>query len=195
MGGNEEFYIVMSGFFIVLLICSIFLLFYNILRKREEKVDETWSRISWLYQKKIELIPSLLDVVKKYARNERDTFESVICASTKAQELVAQIEVTPYSSEKKVEEVFKTEGILNVGFDKIDALKKEYPLLMVDARYLIIQKQLSESEKGIIEARRNYEQFVQKCNSGLKRFPLNMMQSLFVWEDSLSYGEETQKQF
>ncbi len=171
------------------LIFSVFLFFYNLLVKREEKVKETWSQIGNLYQEKGDLIPPLLNVVKEYARSEKETIQSVITARTKVQELVAEIEGRVYSSEEKVKDVQLTEGLLNVGLNKINDLKKEYPSLMFDMHYLTIQHKLQESNSGIIQARHKYNRVVEQYNRGLKVFPLNVFTSLFHFEHKAYFTE------
>ncbi len=174
---------------ILTLFCAMFFFFYNILTKREEKVKESWSKISVLYRKEIDLIPSLLSVVNAYARREQEAIESIISARTKAQELIAEIDGITVSSFEKVKDVQETDGLMMMGLRKIDDLKEEYPLLRSDIHYLTLENELKESQYGIKEARHKYNRLVKQYNYGLKLFPLNVITSLFNFEDKAYFND------
>lgn len=169
-------------FIFLLLVVSVtgvvLLLMYNVLVKREERVAEAWAQIGTLYQRKLDLIPALLEVVKDFARHEKETLQNVITARQQAYE-IADAPVGPGSSAGADVTAPKN---LDLGLTKIQVLAEQYPDLKANVHYSTMQEELTEAEDGIARAKQTYNHRVQVYNAGLRLFPLNLMAAAFTFQ-------------
>ena len=86
---------------------------YNSLVSRQEKATTSWADVEASYQRRADLIPNLVEVVKGYAKHEKETFESVIAARAKATQLTIDAEnLTP----EKLEQFKKVQRELSAAF-------------------------------------------------------------------------------
>lgn len=179
MTGPSLFFILIFG---VLALSSVvlFLLFlYNILIKREERVNALWAQIAALCQRKLDLIPVLIETVKGYAAHEQTTLHHTISARTKADEIMKALSATTVADPEKLKEIVDLQPELTSGVKKILAVAEQYPQLKADQHYLALQAQFENTEDGIARMRQAYNQSVQSYNAALRLFPVNLVAAAF----------------
>lgn len=149
---------------------------YNGMVTQEEKVSTAWSNVETQYQRRADLIPNLVNTVKGYAKHESETLEGVVAARAKA----TQITVDPDNlTPEKLAQYQKAQGDVTTALGKLIAVTENYPELKANQNFSELQAQLEGTENRISESRRLYNQAVQDYNLMARRFPGNIVASLF----------------
>lgn len=162
---------------------SIIILFlYNGLVKREECVNEAWAQVGILYQRKLDLIPALLQAVKNYAQHEKETLQAAIEARSGAQEVINGIGGIALSNQEKFKEFLESQTKVSLGLWRLFALAENYPDLKANVHFLTLQQQLEEAEDKIVREREIYNNRVREYNSSARYFPSNLIAGLFRFE-------------
>lgn len=152
---------------------------YNSLVGMEEGVDNKWSNVETQYQRRADLIPNLVSTVKGYAAHEKETLEGVIAARSKATQLTVNAEdLTP----EKLAEYQKAQGAVTSALGKLLALTENYPDLKANQQFLELQAQLEGTENRITVARKEFNDAAKNYNTGIRRFPKNLLAGLFGFE-------------
>ena len=149
---------------------------YNGMVTQDEKVSTAWSNVQTQYQRRADLIPNLVNTVKGYASHESETLEGVVAARAKATQITVDPEnLTP----EKLKEFQKAQGDVTSALGKLIALTENYPDLKANQNFSELQAQLEGTENRITESRRVYNKAVQEYNLTARRFPGNIVASLF----------------
>jgi LemA protein len=160
-------------------VCLVLLFLYNSLIRWEEDVSESWALVATYCQRRLDLIPLVLDVVKEFVGHEQETFKAVSEARTRARSALDQVGGIATEDAEKLGEIDRAEDALNLAMGKMNALAEQYPDLKTNASYLAVQQELSDTENQIAYARQTYNQKVRKYNTGLRTFPFNLMAAAF----------------
>lgn len=143
---------------------------YNRLVALRQTCNQSWSDIEVQLKQRQDLIPSLVDTVKGYAKHEQETFQQVIAARNGA------------VAANGVGDTVQAEGLLGQALGKLFALAEAYPDLKANQNFLQLQDELSDVENKISAARRFYNNSVQEYNTGREQFPANMIAGSFNFE-------------
>lgn len=136
---------------------------YNSLIRLRNRVDEAWSDISVQLKRRYDLIPNLVSTVKGYAAHERQLFENVTAARSRA--MGAQ------SAHDKAE----AENMLSQTLKSLFAVAENYPDLKANQNFLELQRELADTENKIQAARRFYNGNVRDFNTKIQIFPNNII--------------------
>ena len=189
--GGEKMRAILFLFILLIIILSFIglgaLLFYNLLVKREEKANKSFADIQAQYQKKLDLVPVLLEAVKNYAAHEKETQLQVTQARSKVQEVM---EGFLAFGKEKLKKFLESQKELNTGLARLFALAEKYPDLKASANFLTIQKQLEDIEDTIARKREIYNNQVRVYNSSLRYFPMNLIVKVFKFEPKEYFGME-----
>ncbi len=149
---------------------------YNSMVTQDEKVSTAWSNVQTQYQRRADLIPNLVNTVKGYAKHESETLEGVVAARAKATQITVDPEnLTP----EKLNEYQKAQGEISSALGKLIAITENYPDLKANENFSELQSQLEGTENRITESRRLYNEAVQEYNLMARRFPGNIVASIF----------------
>lgn len=152
---------------------------YNSMVNSQERVEQAWSQVENVYQRRADLIPNLVATVKGYAAHESETLESVVEARSKATSLrVDPADLTP----ENIERFQAAQGELNAALGRLLMLTENYPDLKANQNFLELQSELSGTENRISVERKKFNEAAQTYNSKIRRFPANMFASLFGFE-------------
>jgi len=151
---------------IVLLIVFLISLYNGMVRARN-KVDEAWSGIDVQLKRRHDLIPNLVETVKGYAAHERETFQAVTDARTKAM------------SASGPAQAGAAEGLLSQALGRLFAVAEAYPQLRASENFQQLQAELTNTEDQISGARRIYNGNVQDYNTRIQTFPGNVFAGMF----------------
>jgi LemA protein len=132
---------------------------YNLFVRDRNRVLTAWSDIDVQLKRRHDLLPKLVQAVRRYAAYEQATLESVT-------ELRARSERSD-----RVEEIGTLESALGAGMRRLFALVESYPDLKADAGFLDLQRNVSEVERHIQYARRYYNGAVRALNTRIESFP------------------------
>ncbi len=152
---------------------------YNSMVTMEEGINKSWSNVENQYQRRSDLIPNLVNTVKGYAKHEQNTLQSVIAARAKA----TQISVDPENlTPEKLQEYQKAQGDVTTALGKLLAITENYPDLKANQNFLELQAQLEGTENRISVERTRFNEETRTYNSTIRRFPKNIIASLFGFE-------------
>jgi LemA protein len=139
---------------------------YNGLIRLRNRTDEAWSDIDVQLKRRYDLIPNLVETVKGYARHEREVFEKVTEARTRAM------------AAKTVKEQGESENMLAGALKTLFAVAENYPELKANENFLELQRELSDTENKIQAARRFYNGNVRDFNIKIQVFPNNIIANM-----------------
>ena len=152
---------------------------YNGLVTRSERVDNAWSQVENQYQRRLDLIPNLVNTVKGYAAHEQQTFEAVVAARSKASQVVVDAENL---TAEKLAEYNEAQGAVGAALGRLMAIGEAYPELRASNNFMELQAQLEGTENRIAVARKDFNEAVRAYNVQTKRFPSNLIASMFDYQ-------------
>jgi LemA protein len=158
---------------IVVLAVLYFIVAYNGIVGRRNRVDQAWSQISVQLERRHDLIPNLVETVKGYAAHERQTLEAVIQARNNA--VQAQQQAGPAQQAQ-------AENLLTGALRQLFALAEAYPDLKANQNFLNLQEELTSTEDRIAYARQFYNDSVQNFNTRIQTFPRNLIANMFNFQ-------------
>jgi LemA protein len=164
-----------------LLLLSISLLSgcgYNTMQANEEAVTAAWGNVESSYQRRADLIPNLVEVVKGYAKHEADTLQAVTEARAKVGSL--QVSKDVLSNPESLNKFQQAQGELSGALARLMVVVEKYPDLKANQNFMDLQKQLEGTENRINVARERYNAAVQIFNTSIRTFPNSMTNSLIL---------------
>jgi LemA protein len=166
-------YIIGGGILLILVLWSFSS--YNSLVKKEEKVKLQWSEVQNTYQRRLDLIPNLVNVVKGLSDFEQTTLEKIAETRSRALSGLSNNELTSenYEQQKQLQDT------LAAAANRIIVQIEKYPTLKGTAAYAGLQTQLEGTERRIKIARNDFNAAVAVYNSKVRSFPTNLTAGLF----------------
>ncbi len=164
---------------IAVVILSIFFWFrgsYNGMVSMSETVSSQWSNVENQYQRRLDLIPNLVNTVKGYAAHEQQTLEDVVNARAKATQTQINFDQLDEAAIKKIN---STQGELSSALSRLMAISESYPDLKANQNFLELQAQLEGTENRIAVERRKFNESVKNYNAYIRQFPKNMIAGMF----------------
>ena len=150
---------------------------YNSMVKLEENVNSAWSQVENVYQRRMDLIPNLVQTVKGYAAHEKSVFTEVTEARSKVGSM--QISKDMLSDPHKFESFQKTQGDLGGALSRLMVVMENYPQLKADQNFMALQSQLEGTENRITVERMNFNTAAQAYNTAIRQFPKAMIAGMF----------------
>ena len=149
---------------------------YNSMVSEQENATTALANVQSAYQRRADLIPNLVEVVKGYAEHEKGTFEAVVNARAKA----TQVTLDPTNlTPEKLQEFQKAQGELGAALGRLLAVQENYPELKANENFKDLQVQLEGTENRINEARNKFNAVVQQYNVVIRSFPKNILAGIF----------------
>jgi LemA protein len=161
----------------LLVVVGIFLIItYNSLVKKEVRMQTQWSEVQNAYQRRLDLIPNLINVVKGAADFEQNILTEIATARSKAQ--AVNIESDKLDAAKFQEQNAAQNGLANVS-NKIIITIERYPQLKGTEAFLALQTDLLGTERRIKVARKDFNEAVRDYNSSVRSFPTSLVAGIF----------------
>jgi LemA protein len=157
---------------VIALLVIIYVSKYNKIIKLDQEVKAKWAMVESAYQRRLDLIPNLVNTVKGYADFEKSTLTEVIEARAKATSVT--IDPTNLNS-ASVQQFQQTQDALSGALSRLMVVVEKYPELKANQNFLELQAQLEGTENRIKVERDNFTQVVQKYNSYVAIFPQNIL--------------------
>ncbi len=144
--------------------------------QQANEVEASWSEVLNQYQRRADLIPNLVEVVKGYAKHEQETLEGVVQARAQA----TQVKISPENlNEESMKKFQAAQSQLGGALSRLMVVVEKYPDLKADQNFRDLQAQLEGTENRITVARERYIQQVKQFNNLITVFPTSLTNSLF----------------
>jgi LemA protein len=151
---------------VALIIALLVIQAYNKLVKQRNRVDTAWSHVDVQLQRRLDLIPNLVETVKGYASHERETFERVTEARG-----ASNTASTPA-------EQAQADNFLTSALRQLFAVAEDYPELRASENFQNLQGELSDTEDKIAVSRQIYNDTVLSYNNTVQQIPTNIMAAI-----------------
>jgi len=152
---------------------------YNTIIQYDEQVNLSWSQVVTDYQRRMDLIPNLVNTVKGYAEFEQETLIGVIEARSNATKVELNVDKLDENSLRQIEQ---SQQALSSALSRLLVTVERYPDLKANTNFRDLQAQLEGTENRIANARRKFNESTQTYNSYIRMFPKNLYASMFGFE-------------
>lgn len=141
----------------------------NEVPRLDEQVKAAWSQVQNQYQRRADLVPNLVETVKGYATQERETLTAVVEARAKATSVQLPADIT--QNPEAFKQFQANQAQLSGALGRLLAVAEAYPDLKSNQSFLALQSQLEGTENRIAVARKDYIDAVQRYNVQLRTIP------------------------
>lgn len=152
---------------------------YNKFVNAQENMTNAWGQVENVYQRRANLIPNLVAVVKEYSEFEQGTLVAVTEARAKATSTTL---VADEMTEAQLQDFENIQDELTNTLGRLTARIEDYPDLKANEQYLTLQAQLKGCENRILTERQRFNETVQDYNRRVRQFPSSIIASLFGFE-------------
>ena len=159
----ERYIIIGVGVIVVILL----IMAINSFVKANNRVNEAFATMDVYLKKRWDLIPSLVETVKGYAKHEKETLEEVIKLRSGDYDILDD------------DEKLRTNESVTKGISRIMVLAESYPKLKANENFLNLSKELTKAEDEIAQSRKYYNATVRLYNNKVEMFPSNILAKLF----------------
>jgi LemA protein len=145
---------------------------YNTIQAADEAVKAAWGEVQNQYQRRMDLIPNLVNTVKGAAAFEQETLEAVIQARASA----TQVKMDPsvINDPEAMKKIQESQGQLGAALGRLMVVSERYPELKATAAFRDLQAQLEGTENRITVARKRFVDSVAEYNKLVRSFPTNL---------------------
>ncbi len=165
---------------VAVFVLGFFISQYNRLVSLDQKVKSSWAQVENVYQRRNDLIPNLVEVVKGYAKHEKELFIQVTEARTK------------WQNARSVQEKEVAAGEIEKVIGRLLLIVENYPNLKASENFLSLQDELAGTENRIAVERRRYNLAVEEYNRIAKSFPTFIFVRLFGFDREKVYFQATE---
>ncbi len=151
----------------IVLIAVLLVGMYNKLVTLRNRAENAWAQVDVQLRKRYDLIPNLVEAVKGYAAHERQVFEEVTEARTRAQQA------------QGVQEQAQAENALTAAIGRLFAVAEAYPELRATENFQQLQASLTEVEGDIAVSRQVYNDTVLSYENALETVPTSIIAGIF----------------
>lgn len=165
---------------------------YNTLQTTDEQIKANWGEVVNQYQRRADLVPNLVNVVKGFAAQEKD----VLLGVTNARAKVGSVQATPelLNNPEAFAKFQSAQGELSSALSRLLVIAENYPQLKSDANFRELQAQLEGTENRITVARNRYIKAVQDYNVVVRSFPTNLTAMVFGYKVKPSFAVENERE-
>lgn len=161
---------------------------YNGLVIKDENCSKQWSKVESQYQRRMDLIPNLVNTVKGYASHEEATLLKVIEARNQASQVKIDAE---NMTQEQLNEFQKSQENLSSAIRGLNIVVEQYPDLKANQNFLELQSQLEGTENRIAVERQRYSDVVNEYNTSVRRFPNSIFASIFGFDKKPYFESQT----
>ncbi len=180
-----------TGFLMWVTLLSLSGCGYNTLQVTDEQIKAAWSEVVNQYQRRADLVPNLVNVVKGYAAHE----QAILTQVAEARAKVGSIQATPelINDEQAFARFQEVQGQLSSSLARLLAVSENYPQLKADGVFRDLQAQLEGTENRITVARNRYIKAVQDYNVTVRSFPSNLTAMVFGYKTKPNFSVENEQ--
>jgi LemA protein len=161
---------------------------YNTLVRLDEGVKQAWSQVENVYQRRLDLIPNLVETVKGYAAHEKSTFLAVTEARAKAS---GTISADVINDPAKFQAFQESQMALSSALSRLLVVVEKYPDLKASQNFMSLQAQLEGTENRITVERGRFNEAAQGFNTQIRQFPTNIIAGIFGFRSKEYFKAES----
>jgi LemA protein len=173
--GTKSYLLIMVSVIIVGML-GWFVLSYNTLVIKEEQVKTAWSQVESNLQRKVDLLPNLVKVVKRYAVHEKEVFEKIAALRSDALHTLQQS--WGKADKAHIKQIEKMQQKLDASILKLFAVAENYPQLRASEQFMQLQSQIEGAENRINITRMQFNETVGAFNHYMRTIPANIVASV-----------------
>lgn len=175
----------------LLLVLSLTGCGYNTFQSLDEEAKASWSEVLNQYQRRADLVPNLVNVVKGYAAHE----EKVLTEVADARARVGSIQASPelINDPEAFAKFQAAQGQLTSALSRLLVVSENYPNLKADQGFRDLQAQLEGTENRITVARNRYIDAIKNYNIAVRSFPQNLTAMVFDYKTKASFSVDNEK--
>ncbi len=162
---------------------------YNGLVRMDEGVNQAWAQVENVYQRRLDLIPNLVETVKGYAAHEKSTFIEVTEARSRAAGTLAP---GVANDPQKFAQFQESQSALSSALGRLMVIVEKYPDLKANENFLSLQAQLEGTENRISVERGRFNEAAQGFNTRFRQFPTNVIGGMFGFKTKAYFQSEPQ---
>ncbi|MDP2230529.1 LemA family protein [Methylotenera sp.] len=164
---------------------------YNKFQSLDEEVKASWSEVLNQYQRRADLVPNLVNVVKGYAAHEKEVLTQVADARSRVGSMQVTAEVL--NDPEAFAKFQAAQGQMTSALSRLMAIAENYPNLKADQGFRDLQAQLEGTENRITVARNRYIETIKGYNVAVRSFPENLTAMMFGYKTKPSFAVENEK--
>ena len=153
---------------------------YNGFVKKQEAMTTAWGQVENVYQRRADLVPNLVTVVKNYAEYEQGTLLEITEARAK-KAATAAVNMENYS-ESELQNFQTAQDELGESLNRLIVSVENYPDLKANEEYLTLQAQLAGCENRILTERERFNEAAKAYNQSIRQFPSSLIANMFGFE-------------
>jgi LemA protein len=177
--------------FAVLLVLNLTGCGYNKFQALDEESKASWSEVLNQYQRRADLVPNLVKVVKGYAEHEKEVFTSVADARSQVGNITVTAEVL--NDPELMAKFQAAQSQMSSALSRLLAVAENYPNLKADQGFRDLQTQLEGTENRITVARNRFIETIKNYNIAVRSFPENLTAMVFGYTTKASFAVENEK--
>ncbi len=167
---------ILIGLAIAIVVIGIAMIsMYNGIVIKHETITAKWAQVESQLQRRLDLIPNLVNTVKGYAAHEKTVFEDV----TKAR--------SAWSGANTIDDKVKAASQMDSAIARLLLVVENYPQLKADQTFLKLMDELSGTENRIAVERMRYNEAVKDYNIMVRQFPANIVARMFGYHPAAEY--------
>jgi LemA protein len=166
---------------------------YNNLVSLDESVNNSWAQVQNVLQRRMDLIPNLVQTVKGYASHERETLEAVIQAranATKTQINAEDMAKNP----QMLQQFMDAQNGITEALGRLMVVVERYPDLKANENFIRLQDELAGTENRIAVERRRFNDTVRQLNQKIRTFPTVLIAGMLGFQQRPYFEAPTQAQ-
>ena len=161
---------------------------YNTMVTQDEGVKTAWRQVENQYQRRMDLIPNLVNTVKGYATHEKETLEGVVSARAEA----TKTTIDPSNlNEESMKKFQAAQGELSSALSRLMLVIERYPDLKANQNFSELQAQLEGTENRISVERKRFNETAQSYNTYIRSFPTNILAGMFGFQPKAYFSAES----
>jgi len=176
LSSRQKFIYGLLGLFVFFIITTSSL--YNSIIHKDELVKNSFRNLESTLQRRYDLVPNLVNVVKGYANHEAKTLEAITEARSKVGAI--NLSANDLADVEKLAAFQKAQGELSSALSRLMVVVERYPDLKANASFQDLMAQLEGTENRINVARQKYNDAVADFNIGIRKFPGSMVNRIFL---------------
>ena len=157
---------------------------YNTIITIDENVQQAWSQVENVYQRRADLIPNLVETVKGFAIQEKETLTAVTEARAKATQTNIDI-----NDAQAMAQYQAAQGELSSAISRLLLVVEQYPDIKSNINFLELQAELAGTENRVTVERKRYNESVEGYNVYVRRIPQNFIAAIFNFDKAKLYFE------